>query len=163
MNSASNRRWGDVERNRRKEVGCAFKKWNLLSNVWEMNGSELCNWDWVGHRPRGRQSTIVLSKEQGNKMSPNTFYYTYRSVPHSALIREVSSHSRCKLTERLTNGQYTENEKFWRNFEIHPKGDVFIRAQGAAQKWNDCKIEKRRMTPRKMSSRHNSVDPHRNL
>jgi hypothetical protein len=44
---------------------------------------------------------------------------------------------------------------------FYPKGDVFIRAQGAMQKrkWDNFKSEKIWMSPREVSSRHNSPDP----
>lgn len=44
---------------------------------------------------------------------------------------------------------------------FYPKRDVFVGSQGVMQKRKGN--EKRWMTPRKVSSRHNSTDPHMNL
>lgn len=50
-----------------------------------------------------------------NKMTPNDSKYccTHELVPHSTHIREASSYSRGKPTQRTTTGQCVERENLW--------------------------------------------------
>jgi hypothetical protein len=36
------------------------------------------NLDYIGHRPRGKPNTIILFKEQSNKMTPNVSLNPYQ-------------------------------------------------------------------------------------
>ena len=56
-----------------------------------------------------RQIKFVLLKENNNKITPMTLCYTYRSIPHSAIIRETSC-SIWELAHRRTSGQCAQRD-----------------------------------------------------
>lgn len=69
-------------------------------------------------------NTIVLLKEQINKMTPNASFHTNRSVPYSVRLREASSCSIWEATQRLITGQCARV----RDFEaLGSKWDVVIK------------------------------------
>lgn len=91
-------------------------------------------WGWIGLGHRAKPNSIVLLKEQNNKMTLGmTCCCTHSGVwVHSTTGRETFSYSVWKLTQRCTAGKYAENERF-RNIHsemrsIHQIPPSFLRS-----------------------------------